>query len=103
MVTTTGRLLAVAALLAGGIATVSAECTREGLIASANTFLAAVAAGSTSGLSLSATNFTYKENNHVADLKKSSYLSTPLKIDLSRITADTLACASYTMFISAGG
>ncbi|KAK3343628.1 hypothetical protein B0T25DRAFT_303141 [Lasiosphaeria hispida] len=100
--TITGRVLAVAALFASGITTVSAECTREGLIASANTFLKAVAAGSTSGLSLSATNFTYKENNHAADIKK-SYLSTPLKIDLSRITADTVECASYTMFISAGG
>jgi len=79
-----------------------ADCTREGLLAAANTYIAAQTSGSLSTLSLSTTNFTYRENNKVADIKK-GVLSQTLKIDLSRSTADTVACASYTMFISSTG
>ncbi|KAI1463155.1 uncharacterized protein F4812DRAFT_447823 [Daldinia caldariorum] len=81
---------------------VSAECTREGLLAAANSYIAAQTSGSIDGLKLSATNFTYQLNNKVADIK-TGVLSQPLKIDLNRSTADTVACASYTMLISASG
>ncbi|KAI1091814.1 hypothetical protein F5B19DRAFT_457021 [Rostrohypoxylon terebratum] len=88
-----------AILLASSLA--SAECTREGLLAAADSYLAAQTSGSIDGLKLSA-NFTYQLNNKVADIK-TGVLSQPLKIDLNRSTADTTACASYTMLISATG
>ncbi|KAK0643773.1 hypothetical protein B0T16DRAFT_430242 [Cercophora newfieldiana] len=90
------------ALLAG-VAVVSAECTREGLLAAANSYVAALTAGKIDGLKLSATNFTYQENNKKADLAKSGPFAQPLKIDLTRSTADVVACASYTLVISSGG
>ncbi|KXX74195.1 hypothetical protein MMYC01_207787 [Madurella mycetomatis] len=83
-------------------APISAECTREGLLAAADSYIAAVTSGNIDGLKLSTSNFTYKENNEEADIT-SGVLSQPLEIDLSRSTADTVACASYTMIISAGG
>ncbi|KAI1806535.1 hypothetical protein F4811DRAFT_568733 [Daldinia bambusicola] len=97
------RLAATAlSILATAPAMVSAECTREGLLAAANSYIAAQTSGSIDGLKLSAANFTYQLNNKVADIK-TGVLSQPLKIDLNRSTADTVACASYTMLISATG
>ncbi|KAI1843590.1 hypothetical protein JX266_010223 [Neoarthrinium moseri] len=80
----------------------AAECTRESLLAVANSYLAAQTSGKTDGLKLAASNFTYQENNKKADIAK-GLLSQPLKIDLNRSTADTVACASYSMFISSTG
>ncbi|KAI1342890.1 hypothetical protein F5Y15DRAFT_428856 [Xylariaceae sp. FL0016] len=85
-----------------GIPMVQAECTREGLLAAANSYLAAQTSGSTDGLKLSASNFTYQQNNKKADVK-TGVLSQALKIDLNRTSADTVACASYTMLISSTG
>ncbi|KAI1104584.1 hypothetical protein F4804DRAFT_306594 [Jackrogersella minutella] len=93
--------VAVATLTLGSTLT-SAQCTREGLLAAADSFIAAQTSGSIDGLALSATNFTYQVNNKVADIK-TGVLSQPLKIDLNRSTADTTACASYTLLISATG
>ncbi|KAI1184166.1 hypothetical protein F5B17DRAFT_447387 [Nemania serpens] len=90
------------ATLAGLIAISHAECTREGLLAAAESYLAAQTSGSIAGLKLSATNFTYLQNNKPADIA-TGVLSQPLKIDLSRTAADTTACASYTLLISATG
>ncbi|KAI0881477.1 uncharacterized protein GGS22DRAFT_196424 [Annulohypoxylon maeteangense] len=84
------------------ITVASAECTREGLLAAAESYVAAQTSGSIDSLKLSATNFTYQLNNKVTDIK-TGVLSQPLKIDLNRSTADTIACASYTMLISATG
>lgn len=94
-------LFAIAGLLvlAG---TSAAECTREGLLAAANSYLAAQTSGKSSDLKLSSSNFTYQQNNKVSDITK-GILSTPYKIDLNRSTADTVACASYTMWISTSG
>jgi hypothetical protein len=78
------------------------DCTREGLLAAADTYIAAQTAGKISGLKLSTTNFTYQQNNKVSDIAK-GLLSTPFKIDLTRSTADTVACASYTLWISSAG
>ncbi|KAK0620098.1 hypothetical protein B0T14DRAFT_223993 [Immersiella caudata] len=89
-------LLAVAAVA-------SAECTREGLLAAANSYVAAITAGKLDGLKLSSTNFTYMENNKKADLAKSGVLAQPLKIDLTRSTADVISCASYTLIVSTSG
>jgi len=82
---------------------VSTECTRKSLLASADSYVAALAEGRIASLNLSASNFTYQENNKPADLAKAAYLSQPLTIDLNRTTADTVACASYTLVISASG
>ncbi|OTB05083.1 hypothetical protein M426DRAFT_57499 [Hypoxylon sp. CI-4A] len=90
------------AILAISSSLVSAECTREGLLAAANSYVDAQTNGNIDGLALSATNFTYQLNNKVSDIK-TGVLSQPLKIDLNRSTADTTACASYTMLISATG
>ncbi|OAA59762.1 hypothetical protein SPI_05960 [Niveomyces insectorum RCEF 264] len=94
---------AVAALVFGGwLPSVLAECTREGLLAAAETYIAAQQTGKLDGLRLAADNFTYRENNKVVDVK-SGVLSQALVLDTNRSTADTVACASYTMLISTGG
>jgi hypothetical protein len=80
----------------------AADCTREGLFSAAYSYLAAQSAGSLSTLKLSSSNFTYQQNNKISDIAK-GLLSTPFKIDLNRSTADTVACASYTMWISSTG
>jgi hypothetical protein len=80
----------------------SAECTRESLLTTANTYLSAQISGSLTSLPLSTTNFTYRENNKIIDLKK-GILSTPLKVSFNRSTADTTSCASYTNLIVTTG
>ena len=77
---------------------VIAECNREGLLAAADSYIAAQSAGSLASLSLSTNNFTYQENNEVIDIKN-GIISSGLKIDFNRSTADTTACASYTNLI----
>lgn len=81
---------------------VVADCTRESLLAAANSYVLAQTSGKLTGLALSSTNFTYQENNKVVDVK-TGVLSQALKIDANRSTADTIACASYTMIISSTG
>jgi hypothetical protein len=93
--------ISITALLALA-GTSAAECTRDGLLATAQAYIAAQTAGGVSSLPLSATNFTYQENNKPLDITR-GVIATPLKIDLNRTTADTVACASYTMLISSSG
>jgi hypothetical protein len=81
--------------------TLGADCTRDGLLAAARSYIAAQTAGKIDGLKLSS-NFTYQQNNKVADITK-GILTSSYKIDLNRSTADTAACASYTMWISSSG
>ncbi|KAI3318498.1 hypothetical protein HD806DRAFT_511815 [Xylariaceae sp. AK1471] len=95
-------IFGLAATLTGFVSFGRAECTREGLLAAANSYLAAQTSGNIDGLKFSATNFTYQVNNKKADIK-TGVLSQPLKIDLNRSTADTTACASYTLLISSTG
>ncbi|KAH5309945.1 hypothetical protein HBI08_220170 [Parastagonospora nodorum] len=90
----------VATLSFNSIAT--AECTRAGLLSAAQSYLAAQTAGKPGALALATTNFTYQQNNKVLDIAK-GLLSTPYAITLNRSTADTVACASYTMWISTSG
>jgi hypothetical protein len=78
-----------------------AACTRDGLLSAASSYLAAQTAGKLSLLAL-ASNFTYQQNNKASDISK-SLLTTPYAIALNRSTADTIACASYTMWISTSG
>jgi hypothetical protein len=95
-------IFGIIALLAMVLVSVSAECTREGLLAAANSYIAAQTSGKLDGLKLATDNFTYQENNKAADIKK-GVLSQSLKIDLNRSTADIVECASYTMMISTTG
>ncbi|KAF4629513.1 hypothetical protein G7Y89_g8631 [Cudoniella acicularis] len=96
-------LTAVVGALALIMGTVSADCTRESLLAAADTYITAQTAGKLDVLTtLDTSNFTYRENNKVVDIKK-GVLTQALKIDLNRSTADTVACASYTMLISSTG
>lgn len=81
--------------------TQAAECTRDGLLSAANSYIAAQTIGKTDGLKLSS-NFTYQQNNKISTLA-TSLLTTPYKMDLNRSTADTVACASYTTWISSTG
>ncbi|KAJ4359887.1 H/ACA snoRNP pseudouridylase subunit [Didymosphaeria variabile] len=90
-------LVAIAALVTAA----SADCTRESLLASAQTYIDAQKAGSTTGLKLSSS-FKYQQNNKERAIS-AGLLATPYKLDLVRSTADTVACASYTMWISASG
>jgi hypothetical protein len=76
-----------------------AECTRAGLLSAAQSYLSAQTAGKPSTLALSPSNFTYQQNNKVSDISK-GLLSTPYAITLNRTSADPIACASYTMWIS---
>lgn len=78
-----------------------AACTREAILASAQNYIDAQKAGNTSLLKLSP-NFKYQQNNKERALS-AGLLSTPFKLDLVRSTADTVACASYTMWISSSG
>ncbi|KAF2799606.1 hypothetical protein K505DRAFT_332410 [Melanomma pulvis-pyrius CBS 109.77] len=89
------------ALVAVVPSTLAADCTREGLLTAARSYLAAQISGKTTELKLSS-NFTYQQNNKVSDIAK-GLLSTSYKIDLNRSTADLVACASYTMWISSSG
>lgn len=100
MLTTILLLGALSATLAAPLAP-SVDCTRDGLLATANAYLAAQTAGKLDSLTLEPT-FTYQENNKAIDTKK-GLLNTALKLDLSRSAADTTACASYSMFVSSTG
>jgi hypothetical protein len=96
-ISTVRAFVAIAALLA----TASAACTRESLLAAAQTYIDAQKAGNTATLKLSPT-FKYQQNNKERALS-AGLLATPYKLDLVRSTADTVACASYTMWISSSG
>ncbi|ORY16400.1 hypothetical protein BCR34DRAFT_557172 [Clohesyomyces aquaticus] len=95
-------VLAAVFVVSGSILPVhAAECTREGLLAAAESYLAAQTSGKIDGLKL-ASGFTYQQNNKATDIAK-GLLSSPLKLDTNRTAADTVACATYTMFISSSG
>ncbi|KAH9872308.1 hypothetical protein IAQ61_005143 [Plenodomus lingam] len=79
----------------------AAECSRAGLLAAISSYISAQTSGKPSNLPLSS-NFTYQQGNKVSDISK-GLLATPYAIDLNRSTTDTVACASYTMWISTSG
>lgn len=102
MFSTPSALWASLLLLLSHAAPTQAACNRADLLAAASEFVSAVSTGKLTSLSLS-TNFTYQENNKPATLATTPVFAQPLKIDLSRSTADTVACASYTLIIAASG
>jgi hypothetical protein len=78
------------------------ECTREFLKTSAESLVAAQAAGNPSLLKPVSDALVYNENFAAATFN-SGILATPLKIDHSRHSLDTTQCATYTELISATG
>ena len=96
------RLMNIGIVFATCIAVITAECTREGLLAAAASYVEAQRTGSVEGLPLAAENFTYMLNNEETDIDN-GVISQAMAIDLNRTTADTVACATYTMLISASG
>jgi hypothetical protein len=99
---TSSALWASLLLLLSNTTPTQAACNRDDLLAAASEFVTAVSTGELASLPLS-TNFTYQENNKPATLATTPVFSQPLKIDLSRSTADAVACASYTLIIAASG
>jgi len=66
-----------------------------------DSYLAAQEAGKIDSLKL-ASNFTYMENNKVADIK-TGVLSKALKLNHNKTTVDTVDCATYTELIAVTG
>jgi hypothetical protein len=93
-------LLALGAF--GPLLSSAAECTREFLKASADSLVAAQAAGDPSLLKPVSQTLNYRENFAAASFQ-TGILATPIKIDHSRHSLDTTQCATYTEVISATG
>jgi len=77
-------------------------CTRDFLLAAANTLLAAQTAGNPSLLGPLSASPVISQNEKPSTLT-ASILSTPIKADHTRHSLDTTQCATYTEFISAKG
>jgi hypothetical protein len=77
----------------------AAECDRAALMAGADAYVAAQTAGKLDALQpVLSSNWSYVENNKVADATK-SVLSKALKIDHRRTNVDMVQCATYTELI----
>ncbi|KAF1976221.1 hypothetical protein BU23DRAFT_456045 [Bimuria novae-zelandiae CBS 107.79] len=94
-------MMKLVATIASLLTLSQATSNREGLLASAQTYVTAQKTGNTSTLKLSPS-FRYQQNNKERALS-AGLLATPYALDLVRSTADTVACASYTMWISTSG
>lgn len=80
------------------------NCTRDSLLAAADSYLLAQIAGTPEALTIGHANFTYQQNNKVMPFNdKKNVLFNALKLDYNRTTTDTVACASYTVWISTSG
>ncbi|OAA65858.1 hypothetical protein SPI_02645 [Niveomyces insectorum RCEF 264] len=83
--------------------TVAADCSRDTLVAAAETYIAAQSSGQLDDLQkLFDTTVGYQENNKKATIT-TGLLSKALKLNHNRTTADTTQCASYTELISTAG
>jgi hypothetical protein len=83
-----------AALLAPTASFAQVACTRPGLQAATDLYLAAQAKGDPSGMPL-AMGLAYMENQQVADIK-TGVIQKPLKIDFHRTLIDPATCQSFT-------
>jgi hypothetical protein len=86
-----------AALLAPAASFAQVACTRDGLEAAANLYIAAQGKGDPSGLPL-AKGLAYLENMQVVDIK-SGVIQKPLKIDFHRTLIDPATCQTFTEVI----
>jgi hypothetical protein len=82
------------------ISPVTADCTRDVLVAAADLYVAAQGNGTLGDLSkILSSDYKYQENNKAATVA-TGVLGSALKISHRKTTADTVACASYTELIS---
>jgi hypothetical protein len=86
-----------AALLAPAASFAQVACTRDGLEAATNLYVAAQGAGDPSGMPL-AKGLAYIENMQVVDIK-SGVIQKPLKIDFHRTLIDLATCQTFTEVI----
>jgi len=86
-----------AALLAPTASFAQISCTRDGLQAATNLYIAAQAKGDPSGMPL-AQGLAYMENQQVADIK-TGVIQKPLKIDFHRSLIDPSTCQTFTEVI----
>ena len=85
------------ALLAPAAGFAQAGCTRDGLQAATDLYIAAQTKGDPSGMPL-AQGLAYMENQQVADIK-SGVIQKPLKIDFHRTLIDSTTCQTFTEVI----
>ncbi|KAG4219151.1 hypothetical protein PC116_g32369, partial [Phytophthora cactorum] len=76
----------------------AAQCTREDLIAAADSLLAAQTAGKPDAVAPLAETVAYLEAFKTANIN-TGILSHPLKIDFNRSLHDTTQCATYTEIV----
>jgi len=82
------------ALLAPAVSYAQVSCTREGLRAAADLYIAAQTRGDTAGLPL-ATGLGYVENFKTMNINE-GLIRTPMKIDHHRSLLDTSTCQTFT-------
>jgi hypothetical protein len=89
--------LLLGALLAPAICSAQVACTRDGLQAATDLYLAAQTKGDPSGMPL-AMGLAYMENMQLVDIK-AGVIQKPMKIDFHRSLIDTATCQSFTEVI----
>jgi hypothetical protein len=90
-------ILLCSALLAPSASFAQVACTRDGLQAATDLYIAAQGKGDPSGLPL-AKGLAYLENMQVIDIK-SGVIQKPLKIDFHRTLIDPATCQTFTEVI----
>jgi hypothetical protein len=85
------------ALLAPAAGFAQVNCTRDGLRAATNLYIAAQTKGDPSGMPL-AQGLAYMENQQVADIK-TGVIQKPMKIDFHRSLIDATTCQTFTEVI----
>ena len=90
-------IVILAAILAPAASFAQVACTREGLEAATNLYIAAQGTGDPSGMPL-AKGLAYIENMQVVDIK-SGVIQKPLKIDFHRTLIDPATCQTFTEVI----
>ncbi|TVY58139.1 hypothetical protein LSUE1_G008966, partial [Lachnellula suecica] len=79
---------------------VTADCSRDILISTADSYVAAQTSGQLGTLAtLLTSTYSYRENNKASTVP-SGILSTALNISHRKTTADTVACASFTELVA---
>src|SRR5271156_4599941 len=94
---TLGWMTFAAALLAPALSYSQVSCTREGLQAAADLYIAAQAKGDTDGLPL-AKGLAYIENFKTTNIND-GLIKKAMKIDHHRTLVDTSTCQSFTEVI----
>jgi len=90
-------IVLLAALGAPAAAFADVSCTREGLQAAADLYIAAQTKGDTSALPLAGSVY-YAENMEKVDIK-TGVIQKPMKIDFHRTLIDTATCQTFTEVI----